>query len=167
MVALRRRVRRGPPPSIASQRLKYNVHERQPLPAMTLVRSHFDRIKRRLIAEGQTAKSFRHGANRGQIREAFVREFLSQNTSHLTGIGTGEIIHAGTSPDEPRNQIDVIIHNNRYPKISMATGVDLFFVETVSSFIEIKSSLRKEHLTARGRSLFAELACSSSLAMSD
>jgi hypothetical protein len=80
-----------------------------------------------------------------------VREFLAQNTSHLTGIGTGEIIHAGTSPDEPRSQVDVIIHNNRYPKISMATGIDLFFVETVSSFIEIKSSLKKEHLKAVAR----------------
>ena len=76
---------------------------------MTLIRSHFDRIMRRLEAEGQAAKSFLHSANRGQIREAFVREFLAQNASHLTGIGTGEIIHSSTLPDEPRNQIDVII----------------------------------------------------------
>jgi len=63
----------------------------------------------------------------------------------------GEIIHATTRPNEPRNQIDVIIHNNRYPKISMATGIDLFFVETVSSFIEIKSNLKKDHLRTVAR----------------
>ena len=33
-----------------------------------------------------------------------------------------------------------------YPKISVSSGIDLFLVETVSSFIEVKSTLRKEHL---------------------
>ena len=64
----------------------------------------------------------------------------------MTGIGTGEIIHAGSKPGDRRNQIDVVIHNNRYPKISLAAGIDLFFGETVSSFIEIKSDLKKDHV---------------------
>ena len=33
-----------------------------------------------------------------------------------------------------------------YPKISVSSGIDLFLSETVSSFIEVKSKLRKEHL---------------------
>lgn len=112
----------------------------------TLLQSHFDKIRRRLEAEGEAAKSFQHGLNRGQIREVFIREFLAQNMSRLVGVGTGEIVHAGTRSDEERNQIDVVIHNNRYPKISLAAGIDLFFIETVFSFIEIKSNLKKEHL---------------------
>ena len=40
----------------------------------------------------------------------------------MTGIGTGEIIHAGSKPEDSRNQIDVVIHNNRYPKISLAAA---------------------------------------------
>ena len=113
---------------------------------MTLLQSHFQLIQRRLQAEGEAAKSFRHGLNRGQIREAFIREFLSLNISDFWGIGTGEIIHSNAPPDEDRHQIDIVIHNRKYPKLSLATGIDLFFIESVSSFIEIKSRLTKEDL---------------------
>lgn len=112
----------------------------------TFLRSHFGRIATRLEAEGEEAKSFEHGTNRGQIREAFIREFLASNTSDLTGIGTGEIICPESSPGRLRNQIDVVIYNNRYPKISLDTGIDLFFGETVSSTIEVKSKLTKIHV---------------------
>ena len=113
---------------------------------MTLISSHFERIAARLKAEGEAAKSFHHSMNRGLIREAFVREFLAENTSGLWGVGSGEIIHPGSTSDSKRNQIDVIIYNRMYPKISVSTGIDLFLSETVSSFIEVKSKLRKEHL---------------------
>lgn len=115
-------------------------------PKLKLFNSHFQKIQRRLEAEGKAAASFHHGLNQGQIREAFVREFLEQNVSDFCGVGTGEIIHSDMPFGERRNQIDVVVHNKRYPKISLATGIDLFFIETVSSFIEIKSSLKKEHL---------------------
>ena len=106
----------------------------------SLIQVHFARIARKLQAEGEAAKSFDHGTNRGTIREAFIREFLSHNTSPLTGIGTGEIIHADSKPNERRNQIDVVIHSNRYPKVSLATGTDLFFAETVSSLSLLQNS---------------------------
>ncbi|MXY43453.1 MAG: hypothetical protein F4Y50_05250 [Dehalococcoidia bacterium] len=112
----------------------------------TVLAAYFDRVQRRLQSEGDAARSFQHGLNRGQIREAFVREFLAQNISDFWGIGTGEIIHSDSSPDERRRQIDVVVHNRKYPRLSLATGIDLFFIETVSSFIEIKSSLTKSAL---------------------
>ena len=112
--------------------------------SMTLFQSHFDRIRRRLEAEGNAAKSFHHGLNRGLIREAFIREFLAQNISDLWGVSTGEIFDGATREGEIRNQIDVVIHNKRYPKLPLAAGIDLFFIETVSSTIEIKSRLSKE-----------------------
>ena len=113
---------------------------------MTYLASHFSRIQRRLQAEGAVARSFHHGLNRGQNREAFVREFLTQNISDFWGVGTGEIIHKDASPKEARPQIDVVVHNKKYPKLSMATNIDLFFIESVSSFIEIKSRLTKDGL---------------------
>ena len=113
---------------------------------MTLIRAHFERIGRRLQAEGEAARSLHHNLNKGLIREAFIREFLEDNTSSLCGIGSGEIIHRSTNSEDPRNQIDVIVYNKRYPKLSMASGIDIFFAETVSSFIEIKSRLDKSHL---------------------
>ncbi len=113
---------------------------------MTVLGAYFKRIQRRLQAEGDAARSFQHGSNRGQIREAFVREFLAQNISEFWGIGTGEVIHKDALPEELRHQIDVVVHNKKFPKLSLATGIDLFFIETVSSFIEIKSHLTKERL---------------------
>ena len=119
---------------------------------ITLFRSHFERIQRRLEAtEGKAAQSFHHGLNRGLIREAFIREFLSDNLSEFWGVGTGEIFHAEARKRKPRNQIDVVIHNKRYPKLPLSAGIDLFFIETVSSFIEIKSRLTKDRCeTSRG-----------------
>ena len=117
----------------------------------SLLQLHFDRLTHKLKAEGTAARSFDHGTNRGYIREAFIRELLSHNTSPMTGVGTGEILHPGCSLDEQRNQIDVVIHSNRFPRLSMAAGVDLFFGETVSSFIEIKSSLTKTHVRKAAR----------------
>ena len=110
----------------------------------TLFSSHFERIQRRLEAEGKAAQSFHHGLNRGLIREAFIREFLSENISEFWGVGTGEIFSRESRDQEARNQVDVVIHNKRYPKLPLAAGIDLFFVETVSSFIEIKSRLTKD-----------------------
>ena len=110
----------------------------------TLFSSHFERIQRRLEAEGKAAQSFHHGLNRGLIREAFIREFLSENISEFWGVGTGEIFSRESRDREARNQVDVVIHNKRYPKLPLAADIDLFFVETVSSFIEIKSRLTKD-----------------------
>ena len=110
----------------------------------TLFSSHLERIQRRLEAEGKAAQSFHHGLNRGLIREAFIREFLSENISEFWGVGTGEIFSRESRDQEARNQVDVVIHNKRYPKLPLAAGIDLFFVETVSSFIEIKSRLTKD-----------------------
>ena len=114
---------------------------------MTLLQYYFDRIQRRLLAEGEAANAFHHSLNRGQIREAFVREFLVQNISDSWGVGTGEIIDKTSTRSGKRPQIDVVLHNKTYPKLSLSTGIDLFFVETVSCFIEIKSRLKKEHIS--------------------
>ena len=106
--------------------------------------AHFARVRKRLEAEANTAKSFDHGLNQGLIREAFIREFLEQTISPLWRIGTGEILHRDMLVSDKRNQIDVVIHNSRYPRISLSQGIDLFFLEAVSSFVEVKSSLTKE-----------------------
>ncbi|UWQ55965.1 DUF6602 domain-containing protein [Leisingera caerulea] len=105
--------------------------------------SHFDAIRARLLAEGQIANAFQHNTNKGNIREVFAKEMLNNSTPQFCSVGSGEIIHRHMQDDEERNQIDVILYNNRFPKLTGAGGVDLFFVETVSSFIEVKSTLSK------------------------
>ncbi len=105
---------------------------------------HFEIVRQRLSREGEIANSFRHNTNKGNIREAFVKELLDNNTSQFCSVGSGEIIHREMDDGEDRNQIDVVLYNNRYPKLSGAGGVDMFFVETVSSFVEVKSKLTKD-----------------------
>ena len=105
---------------------------------------HLERIKERLIAQGREARSFGSNLNKGSAREVFVRDFLEQSTSGFWGIGSGEIISQHDGGE--RNQLDVIVHNRRYPTLSSTTGVDLFFPESVSAFIEVKTRLQKRHL---------------------
>ena len=112
---------------------------------MNYLQGHFERIEKRLTAEGELARSFDHSLHKGHIREAFVREFLGETISELWGVGTGEVL-GSTEASSRRRQIDVVIHNRRYPKISLSAGTDLFFLETISSFVEIKSNLTKEHV---------------------
>lgn len=109
----------------------------------TLFDEHFAFVRDRLIAAGKAAQSFHHSTNRGNIRETFARELFDNSTSAHCSVGTGEIIHRSMKHTDERNQIDVILYNNRFPKISVSSGTELFFVDTVSSFIEVKSKVTK------------------------
>ena len=119
---------------------------------MTLLNDYFKRIQEVLTAEGRAAMSFRHGLNRGLIREAFIRQFLSNNLPGMWRVGTGEIINRlSQTGDHPRPQIDAVLHDNRRPHLPLAGEMDLFFVESVSTTIEVKSHLEKEDLVKSGR----------------
>ena len=111
-----------------------------------ILEAHFAASRARLVAEGEIANAYNHKGNIGSIREAFVRELLENCTSKFYSVGTGEIIHRDMTVDEPRNQMDVVLYNNRHPKIPGAGGVDMFFVEAVPATIEIKSRLTKKDI---------------------
>lgn len=109
----------------------------------TIFSNYFEVIRQRLTVEGKIGASFHNTTNIGNIREAFVRELLQNNTSQFCSIGSGEIIHPNMTKDEKRNQIDVILYNNHYPQLMGAGGVNLYLTESIFSFIEIKSILKK------------------------
>ena len=111
-----------------------------------ILEAHFAASRARLVAEGAIANAYNHKGNIGSIREAFVRELLENCTSKFCSVGAGEIIHRDMTVDEPRNQMDVVLYNNRYPKIPGAGGVDMFFVEAVSATVEVKSCLTKKDI---------------------
>ena len=112
-----------------------------------ILEAHFAASRARLVAEGAIANAYNHKGNIGSIREAFVRELLENCTSKFCSVGEGEIIHRDMTVDEKRNQMDVVLYNNRYPKIPGAGGVDMFFVEAVSATVEVKSSLTKKDIS--------------------
>ena len=118
---------------------------------MALLNDHFRRIQKILTEEGCAASSFSHAVNKGLIREAFVRRFLSKNMPANWGIGTGEIIHQDAVTKEDRPQIDAVIHDKNHPKLTLSGEIDLFFIETVSTIIEIKSKVDKQDLISAGK----------------
>ena len=106
--------------------------------------AHFAASRERLAAAAKVADPYNHKGNKGSIREAFVKELLENCTSKFCSVGAGEIIHRDMTVDEKRDQMDVVLYNNRYPKVPGSGGIDMFFVETVSSTIEVKSRLTKD-----------------------
>ena len=87
-----------------------------------------------------------HPQHKGTPREYLVKHFLEENIGGAFGIGTGEIIDQSSQPDKERNQIDIIIYNKEYPKLSLGGGIDAFFIESVIATIEVKSNLTEKEL---------------------
>ena len=109
-----------------------------------ILKEHFAASRERLVAESKRASTYKHKGNIGSIRETFVKELLKNCTSKLCSVGSGEIIHRDMTVNDTRNQMDVVLYNNRYPKVPGAGQIDMFFVEAVSATIEVKSYLDKD-----------------------
>lgn len=106
-----------------------------------MFQAHFNAIEDILEVKGKLLKSAGHSLHKGNGREFFVKEFLTSHLGQHVSIGTGEIISSDSKPNEQRNQWDVVIYNNKIPKISYATDVDAFLIESICSLIEVKSNL--------------------------
>jgi hypothetical protein len=111
-----------------------------------MLKNHFDAIEKHLLASSQIQENTGHSLHKGAPREAFVKEFLQRHLSGQIAIGTGEIISADSKSGEPRNQLDLVIYRNDYPKINFDGGINGFLVESVIATIEVKSTLRRKDL---------------------
>jgi hypothetical protein len=111
-----------------------------------MLKNHFDAIEKYIPALSKIQENTGHSIHKGAPREAFVKEFLQRHLGEQIAIGTGEIISADSKPSEPRNQFDLVIYRNDYPKIDFGGGINGFLVESVIATIEVKSTLRQEDL---------------------
>ncbi len=111
-----------------------------------MLRTHLDTIEKKLIASARVTDSAGHSLHKGTPREALVSEFLSHHLSETVAIGSGEIIDIRSKPDEPRNQIDIVVYRRNYPKIDFGGGINAFLAESVVAAIEVKSVLKKSDL---------------------
>jgi len=106
-----------------------------------MLKSHMDAIENQLVAISQIPANAGHTLHRGTPREAFIKEFLENHLSANVAIGTGEIIDANSQPRVQRNQYDIVIYKNNYPKLDFGGGVNGFLIESVIATIEVKSLL--------------------------
>jgi len=106
-----------------------------------MLKSHMDAVESSLIHISQIPANAGHMLHRGTPREAFIKKFLEEHLSANVAIGTGEIIDANSQPRAQRNQFDIVIYKNNYPKLDFGGGINGFMIESVVATIEVKSLL--------------------------
>lgn len=106
-----------------------------------MLKSHIDAVEQSLLAISRIPANTGHTLHKGTPREAFIRKFLQDHLSERVAIGSGEIIDANSRPNEPRNQIDIVIYKRDYPKLDFGGGISGFLAESVIATIEVKSLL--------------------------
>lgn len=111
-----------------------------------MLKSHIDAVENHLLSISKIPANSGHSLHKGTPREAFIKEFLVNHLSERVAIGTGEIIDANSKPNQPRNQIDIVIYKRDYPRLSFGGGISGFLAESVVATIEVKSTLDKEDI---------------------
>lgn len=117
-----------------------------------VLKAHFDACESQLLATVGISANSGHTQHKGSPRETFVRDFLADHLGNAIGIGNGEVIDAGSRPNESRNQIDVVLFRNEFPRLSFGGGVSAFIAESVLATIEVKSVLTKKDFVSSVRS---------------
>lgn len=106
-----------------------------------MLKAHLDAVEGHLLSISRIPANAGHTLHRGTPREAFIREFLEGHLSARLAVGTGEIIDAQSQPRQSRNQFDIVIYKNDYPRIDLGGGINAFLAESVVATIEVKSVL--------------------------
>lgn len=112
-----------------------------------MLKAHMDAREDLLVAQSKVAANTGHSLHKGTPRESFISEFLKNHLPSSISIGTGEIIDSNSRPGESRNQYDIILYRNEYPKLEIGGGVHAFLIESVIATIEVKSTLTEKDLS--------------------
>ncbi|MCW4974836.1 DUF6602 domain-containing protein [Enterobacter hormaechei] len=111
-----------------------------------MLRAHFNNMEKLLTVQGASVAITGHSLHKGTPREEFISKFLKDHLPSNISIGTGEIIDHQSKPGDQRNQYDIVLYRNEYPKISFSDTISAFLIESVVATIEIKSTLTYEEL---------------------
>lgn len=105
-----------------------------------MLEAHMNAVENSLLQTAQIPANAGHTLHRGTPRENLIVNFLTSHLSANVAIGSGEVIDHRSKPRDPRNQFDIVIYRNNYPKLDFG-GVNGFLVESVVATIEVKSVL--------------------------
>ncbi len=101
----------------------------------------FSSIERTIVAQGKSVAAAGHSIHKGTPREVFVRDFLSGHLPARTRIGSGEVVDCNSRPGVIRNQHDIVLYRDEYPRICFGADLHGFLAESVVATIEVKSTL--------------------------
>ncbi|MEW6713485.1 MAG: DUF6602 domain-containing protein [Nitrospirota bacterium] len=106
-----------------------------------MIQHHFEAIEKAIIQLAKIQDIAGHSIHKGTPRELFIRNFLEKHLGKTVSFGTGEIIDADSKPRKSRNQHDIVIYRNEFPKLDFQGGISAFLAESVLATIEVKSNL--------------------------
>lgn len=106
-----------------------------------MIQAHLFNIEQTILQQSKVQDISGHTLHKGTPREIFIKNFLENHLGKTVNYGTGEIIDCDSKPNESRNQHDIIIYKNEFPKIDLTGGISAFFAESVLATIEVKSNI--------------------------
>jgi hypothetical protein len=113
---------------------------------MLILHQHLNNCEESLLSQARIPGASGHNLHKGTPREVFIREFLGEHLPLDYSIGTGEIIDHQTEAAGERNQIDIVIFKNSFPRIHFGGQINAFMRESVIATIEVKSVLDYKEL---------------------
>jgi hypothetical protein len=116
-----------------------------------MLKAHLNAVENQLLVTSRIPANSGHPLHKGTPRESFIKQFLLDHLPETVAIGTGEIIDSNSTPNQLRNQYDIVIYRKNYPKLDFGGGISGFLIESVIATIEVKSTLTEaELITAAG-----------------
>lgn len=112
---------------------------------------HFAAVEASLLASAKRLAPVSNTTIVGTAREIFIRQFLKDHLGGSIGIGTGEIISAFRPHDLKDRQQDVVVYDDRFPRLSLSDDLSSFLIESVFCTIEVKTTLTKEEYLKSAR----------------
>ena len=112
---------------------------------------HFEAVEESLLASAKRLTPVSNTTIVGAAREIFIRDFLKEHLGSSIGIGTGEIISAFRPHDQKDRQQDVVVYDNRFPRLSLSDDLSSFLIESVFCTIEVKTNLTEEEYLKSAR----------------
>jgi hypothetical protein len=106
-----------------------------------MIQNHFAAIEKSILELAKIQDIAGHAIHKGTPREIFIKNFLENHLGKTVSYGTGEIIDADSKPRESRNQHDIVIYRNEFPKLDFQGEITAFLAESVLATIEVKSKL--------------------------
>jgi hypothetical protein len=102
---------------------------------------HFAAVEESLLASAKRLAPVSNTTIVGTASEIFIRDFLKDHLGGSIGLGTGEIISAFRPHDQKDRQQDVVVYDNRFPRLSLSADLSSFLIESVFCTIEVKTTL--------------------------
>ncbi len=117
-----------------------------------ITESFFRSYANELLHRADTAGLIKHSATSGSVKEFLCRAVFQRTLPAACALASGQVF-------DPRGiisrQCDIIIFDDRIPKLEVATGIGMYPIEGVIATVEVKSQLDKTGLEAAFENAFA------------